>query len=321
MRKDHSPVAIVGESIPVRELRTLISRFATLDLAVLIQGPTGSGKELVARALHEASGRPGRFVAFNICAVAESMFEDALFGHVRGAFTGATTDAPGYLLEANNGTIFLDEIGGLAPAMQAKLLRAIESREFRPVGARADRRSDFRVVAATNEPLDNLLLRGMFRADLAHRLSAVVLDVPPLRERLEDIPALVRHFVASRRNGDAAVEFTPSALQVLQRHDWPGNVRELRNVVERGIALAQEKRVSRDDIRASLGSGLLTSSPRDGRNFARKRLQEVLEDCDWNVGAAARRLGVHRATIYRRMRRLGIGVLSAHSIRADLSGS
>lgn len=318
MRQDS--VTIVGESAAMKALRTLISRFAELDLPVLIQGPTGSGKELVARALHEASGRPGRFVAFNVCAVADSMFEDALFGHVRGAFTGATTDSPGYLLEADKGTIFLDEIGGLAPPLQAKLLRAIETREFRPVGARADRRSDFRVVAATNEPVDNLMVQGSFRPDLAHRLSAVVLDVPPLRDRPDDIPALVGHFVASRRNGEANIKFTTRALRTLQQYGWPGNVRELRNVVERSIALAREKRVTRDDICASLGSGLLPSSANDGRAFARNRLQEVLEECDWNVGAAAERLGVHRATIYRRMRRLGIGVLSAPFMRPPLTG-
>ncbi|HJR63809.1 MAG TPA: sigma 54-interacting transcriptional regulator, partial [Gemmatimonadaceae bacterium] len=221
-------------------VRELVRQIAPTELSVLIEGPTGAGKELVAQAMHAASRRSGRLVAFNVCAIAETMFEDALFGHVRGAFTGATSDAAGYLVEADKGTVFLDEISGLAMGMQAKLLRVLETREFRPVGARLDRRSDFRVVAATNEPLATLLAERRIRADLAYRLGGVVIQVPSLRERPEDVPVLACRFMErARASCGIAVRLSGEALHALQQYDWPGNVRELKNVVERAAVLAE----------------------------------------------------------------------------------
>ncbi|HEX8245084.1 MAG TPA: sigma-54 dependent transcriptional regulator [Longimicrobium sp.] len=306
LRPDDDGTGIIGASPAVRELRALVRRVAPLRMPVLIEGPTGSGKELVARALHALSGRRGRFVAVNVCAVAEAMFESTLFGHVRGAFTGAVGDSAGYLAEADGGTLFLDEIGGLSPAMQVKLLRALETREFRPVGARRDRSSDFRVVAAANEPLARLVAEGRFRADLAHRLNAVEVHVPALSERRDDVPALARHFAALAAPGTIA--FDDEALQRLRAHDWPGNVRELRNVVERAVALAPGPRIRVRDLEEHLRTsargawrGEAAAAP-DGRD----ELVALLARCGWNIEEAARQIGVHRATVYRRMERLGI---------------
>jgi DNA-binding NtrC family response regulator len=290
---------IIGESEAMRRLRGLVQRVAPLSLPVLIEGPTGSGKELVARALHTLSGRRGRFVAVNVCAIPDTMFEATLFGHVRGAFTGAVRDSDGYLTEADRGTLFLDEIGALSPAAQGKLLRAVETHDFRPVGARRDRSSDFRVVAATNEPLHALVASGRFRADLAHRLNAVAVAVPALVERIDDLPALAAHFAALASPG-ATIAIPYEALVRLQEHDWPGNVRELKHVVDRAVAFAAGGAV--DAFELELG----TSSAAGERLAERDELLALLAVCGWDTEAAARRLGVHRATIYRRMERLEI---------------
>lgn len=295
---------IIGDSPPIRRLRALIERVAPASIAVTIEGPTGAGKELVAQALHLASGRAGRCVAFNVCAVADAMLEDALFGHVRGAYTGALSDRPGFLEEADRGTLFLDEVGGLHVGAQAKLLRAIETGVFRPVGARADRRSGFRLVAATNVPLPELVARGEFRPDLSFRLGGFTLIVPPLRERLEDVPQLVEHF-ATAADPSGRTRFAESALAALRAHDWPGNVRELKHVVERAMLLATTPLVGVEQARAALCVASLapgSGSPR--RDFAERRLRTVLERNAWSIDAAARELGVHRATIYRRLKRL-----------------
>ncbi len=299
---------ILGDSPPIRRLKALIARVAPSDQPVLIQGPTGAGKELVALALHRASGRSGRLVAFNVCAVPDTVLEDTLFGHVRGAFTGARDDAPGYLAQADRGTVFFDEIGGLPWTLQSKLLRAVETREFRPVGARSDRYSDFRVISATNEALDALVDVGRFRADLAFRLRGVVLTVPALRDRKEDIPVLVRRFVADAgKTGASEPRIDDAALGLLMDYDWPGNVRELRNVVTSAVVLAEESKLSRSDLAAVLEqrSDPLAS---EGRDFARRRLLGVLDQTAWDTSVAAHLLGVHRGTVYRRMQRLGIPV-------------
>lgn len=298
---------IIGDSAAIRELRAAISRVAPLRLPVLIQGPTGSGKELVANALHALSGRRGRFVPLNVCALPESMFEAALFGHVRGAFTGALADSPGYLTEADRGTLFLDEISGLPLPLQAKLLRAVETGEFRPVGARADRSSDLRVLAASNERIEGLVAGGSFRADLAHRLSGVVLTVPALRERAEDIPTLVRHFASE--DGQGNIAFTAGAVRLLQTQDWPGNVRELRHVIERAIAFSGGTTIQRGDMLAVIGHRSAAGFDATRGNYLsteRERLLDVLEAFAWDTASAAAQLDVHRATLYRWMQRLDI---------------
>jgi DNA-binding NtrC family response regulator len=297
---------IIGDSIAMRDLRDVIRRVAPRPINILIQGPTGSGKELVARGIHGASGRTGPFVAFNICAVPESVFESMLFGHVRGAFTGAVADSPGYLIEADRGTLFLDEIGGLPASLQAKLLRVLETREFRPVGASRDRSSDFRLVASTNEPLSALVEAGRFRADLAYRLSAVVIEVPPLRDRPSDIPLLAQHFVSEATGGAPLPRLDPEALRALAERDWPGNVRELRNAVERAVILADGDFIGPDDLRFSSRTDAWPTNGKPMADLARRRLWEELRRCDWEVSTVAERLGVHWTTVYRRMRKFGI---------------
>ena len=299
---------IIGESAAIRRLRELIAIAAPSRLPVLVQGPTGAGKELVASALHAASKRPGPLVPFNVCAIGDSVFEAALFGHVRGAYTGAITDAPGLLREAHQGTVFFDEISGLHLALQAKLLRAVETRAFRPVGATRDVQSDFRVVAATNERLDLLVNERRFRSDLAHRLSAVVINVPPLAERLEDVPLLVRHFLD--RAGFSETIVTPQGIERLQAEDWPGNVRQLQYTIE-WAAVLDAPVVGTEAIEASLGQRVADNgNGRGGASLSteRRALQLLLERHGWNTLVAAQELGVHRATLYRRMKRLQLVV-------------
>jgi DNA-binding NtrC family response regulator len=297
---------IVGDSAQMRRLRELIRLIAPTDLPVLIQGPTGSGKELVAEALHAASRRPGRFVPFNVCAISDSMFEDALFGHVKGAFTGAGYDRPGYLLEADRGTLFLDEISGLGGGAQAKLLRAIETRTFRPVGGRADRTSGFRVLSATNEGIEELVRAGTFRRDLAHRLQGFVLTLPPLRDRMEDLPLLAHHFLLL--DGPPGSSITGLGLSELARHDWPGNVRELRHVLARAAVFAEGEPIERMPVREAIQNAREPlPRPSAGHDeLARRRLVAVLDEAGWDTAVVATTLGVHRATVYRHMSSLGI---------------
>jgi two-component system nitrogen regulation response regulator NtrX len=310
-------------------VRSLIAKVAPSRLPILIQGETGTGKELVAGALHAQSGRRGRLVAFNVGAIPETIFESTVFGHVRGAFTGAVQDAEGYLAEADHGTAFFDEIGTLGAAAQAKLLRALETGTYRPVGARRDRRSDFRIVAACNELLVERVRDGVFRLDLMQRLSGCVIVLPPLRERPDDVTLLARHFADDA--GVHLLHFTPDALRVLRDYHWPGNVRELRMFVERIIAVANPSSVTQDDVREFLleahRQSALVHEPRPTyvanpagtngvvgeENHERpsddamwRAIRAALQDADGNTTEAARRLGIHRSTLYRRMKQAGI---------------
>jgi len=302
---------LVGNSAAMQRLRMLVAAVAPTKIPVLIEGATGTGKELVAGLLHQDSRRDGALVAFNVCALSESMFEDALFGHAKGAFTGAAGETLGFLREANGGTAFLDEISGLPLALQAKLLRAIETGVVRPVGSSRDAHSDFRVVAATNERIDALVETGRFRADLAQRLSGMVLTVPRLADRIEDIPMLVEHFVRRARPGQS-VAVAHAAMQVLQDRPWPGNVRELKQVVEAALAFSQAS-VDVGALRLVLDQRSRSTElqPATMEFAARQRLLHLLAGASWDTERAAATLGVHRTTIYRRMRRLGIPVPSS----------
>jgi DNA-binding NtrC family response regulator len=300
-------VVLVGGSLPMQRLRETIRTIAPTRLPVLIEGATGTGKELIAALVHKQSGRSGAFVAFNICALGESMFEDSLFGHVRGAYTGALTDTLGFLREADGGSAFFDEISGLPVSLQAKLLRAVETGVFRPIGAARDVRSDFRVIAATNEHLGDLVERGRFRADLKHRMSGMVINVPSLAERVEDIPSLVHHF--AQRVAPVAIE--ASALELLMETQWPGNVRELKQVVDVALAFARDV-LDVEAIRTALlhrSMRVLTSSSETlDDQLERRELLLALQSVAWDVDRAAADLGVHRATLYRRMKRFGVEV-------------
>lgn len=287
---------LIGDSLPMVRLRALIARVAPSPLPVLIEGPTGSGKELVARTIHRLSGRRGPLIAFNVCAITDSMFEDALFGHVRGAFTGAVHESPGYLAQANEGTVFLDEINGLSLASQAKLLRAIETREFRPVGGQRDVRSDFRVVATTNRPLFELQEHGEFREDLRHRFGKLVIRVPALADRHEDIEQLARAFLFG---ANPRATISAAAIERLAGYDWPGNVRELRATVE-AAAVLTEGTIGSDDVASLLGD---SNRQQVRLDFAVRATIEAVARANGNVAAAARALGVNKTTVYRRLRR------------------
>ncbi|MEP6493399.1 MAG: sigma 54-interacting transcriptional regulator [bacterium] len=300
-------VVLVGESAPMRQLRALIATVAPTRLPVLIEGATGTGKELVAGLLHQLSGRTGNLVSFNVCAISETMFEDALFGHAKGAYTGASGESLGFLREANGGTVFFDEISGLPGPQQAKLLRAIETGVFRPIGAARDARSEFRPVAATNERLEELVDEGRFRADLRHRLSGIVLAVPALAERVDDIPELAAHFVRRASRGEVSIR--AEAVRLLQETPWPGNVRELKQVVDGATAFAS----GAVDVRAvqtalAYRSSVFRTFGKAPDLIDRRALVAVLEGASWDTERAASALGIHRATIYRRMKRHGIDV-------------
>jgi DNA-binding NtrC family response regulator len=301
-------ILMVGDSAAMRRLRAVIATVSPARLSVLIEGATGTGKELVANMIHRLSGRAGGFVAFNVCALGDSMFEDALFGHARGAYTGAVGESLGFLREANGGTVFLDEITGLPLALQAKLLRAIETGVFRPIGAARDAQSDFRTVAATNESLRDLVADGRFRPDLAHRLRGIVIAVPTLAERIDDIPVLAEHFARSARPGEH-VAITRRAMDLLQRYSWPGNIRELKQVVEAAVVFGANV-VDHDAVElvlANRSSGIGSALVNDPLG-ERSELVQALEGAAWDVDRIAADMRLHRATVYRKMKRLGIAM-------------
>ena len=294
---------LIGDSRAMQKVRQRIAIAARTSLSVLVQGPTGVGKELVAMALHRAFHRPGPFVAFNVCALSESMFEDSLFGHVRGAFTGALHATRGYLGEANEGTLFLDEVGGLPLGLQVKLLRALETGFYRPIGSSADAHSAFRLVTAINEPLEDVMAAAKFRADLAFRMAGLVIAIPSLADRVGDIPLLVRYFLTE--GGHAPTTVAAEAMRWLQARDWPGNVRQLRQFVQLLVA------ISPDTVTASLceevAAQYCLDSVRPLRSSEESTLiREALSEAGGCIDQAARELGIHRATLYRRMKRLGI---------------
>ncbi|HUG39507.1 MAG TPA: sigma 54-interacting transcriptional regulator [Longimicrobiales bacterium] len=290
---------MIGAAPAMVRLRGLIRQVAPSRLPILVQGPTGAGKELVAEALHELSGRTGRCVAFNVSAISPGMFEDALFGHVKGAFTGASSARAGYLREAHGGTMFLDEIDSLAVSFQAKLLRVLETGCFRPVGADRMARSDFRLVAATSKPLERLVAAGEFRDDLYHRIRGLVLRVPALRERIGDLPLLVDHYARKR----PPYSFSPGAVALLRSHHWPGNIRELRNVIEASITLSEHPLVGAETVETVLGARAVRPRAVDRE---RRELEALLLECDGDTALVAERRDVHRATVYRWIHRFGI---------------
>ena len=307
---------LLGEAGPMQQLRARISQVAPTDATVLILGESGSGKELVARALHRESRRAtGTFLALNCAAIPVELIESELFGHARGAFTGAVADRAGVFETASGGTLFLDEIGDMPLVLQAKLLRVLESSEFVPVGASTPRRADVRVVAATHQDLEARVAGGEFRADLFHRLNVVPLRVPALRERIEDIDVLATAFLeqAVARQQLPARCFAADGLRALGRYSWPGNVRELRNLVERLAILAPAARIDAAFIEAELPNSI-------GHDKASGTLRAVVEQCEretitravrgagGNVAEAARRLGLERAHLYKKARALGLSL-------------
>ncbi|RMG12922.1 MAG: sigma-54-dependent Fis family transcriptional regulator, partial [Deltaproteobacteria bacterium] len=303
-------------------LRTLIRKAAPSEGRVLICGENGTGKELVARAIHEGSARrDGPFVKLNCAAVPADLVESELFGHEKGAFTGAIAARKGKFELADTGTLFLDEVGDMPAAMQAKLLRVLQEGTFERVGGTKTFTVDVRVIAATNQDLEAMVAEGTFREDLYYRLNVVPLRTPPLREHPQDIPALAEAFLeeARRRNRRPRVVLHPEALDVLQGYDYPGNVRELRNIIERLVILCEGETIDASEVRALLPGGRLSGAPASGLLYRpgaslkemvteaeRAIVLAALDAHDGNMSETARALGLERSHLYKKCRALGI---------------
>ncbi|MBD3220504.1 response regulator [bacterium] len=305
------PTALVGESAATAALRDLVARVAPSEATVLIQGESGTGKEVVARAIHDLSARTeGPFVAVNCAAIAETLLESELFGHRKGAFTGADQDREGLFEAAAGGTLFLDEIGEAGGGVQAKLLRVLEERRLNRVGDPREREVDVRVIAATNRPLEEAIREGGFREDLFYRLAVFPVDVPPLRDRLDDLPQLAGHFLA--RLGRPGATLPAATLQRLRAHPWPGNVRELRNLMERAHILAGDGPIGDEHVAlhmgqpASPGDDEPASGDLDLDSHARRLIRTAIRRSGGNKTQAAEMLGITRRTLYSRLKLLGL---------------
>jgi DNA-binding NtrC family response regulator len=301
---------IIARSPGIRSVLDLVAQVAPTDATVLVQGESGTGKELIARALHHASPKAGGpFLAVNCGALPEALLESELFGHVKGAFTGAVATKKGLFEEADGGTIFLDEIGDMAPALQVKLLRVLQEGEVRRVGATQSVTAKPRVVAATNRDLQQLLRQGSFREDLFYRLNVIPVVLPPLRERREDIPALAEHFLGrcAEKRG-RALRFSPHTMQRLLRYPWPGNVRELENAVERAAILTRRDVLEPEDLPPHVASGIgLGAAPtlpaqESLADVEKTHILQTLERLAWNYSRAAEALGISRTTLWRKLK-------------------
>ena len=307
--KDVGGEMVVGRSQKMVEALKTVAAVAGTSATVLVCGESGTGKELMAREIHRASQRPGAFVAVNCVAVMETLTESELFGHERGAFTGAAGRRAGCFEQASDGTLFLDEIGDALPGFQAKLLRVLDQVEFRRVGGQESIRPDVRVVAATNADLEQLVAKGTFRADLYYRLSEVIVELPPLRDRLADIPLLARRTLGDvrHRTGRSLGGISQEAMHRLMVHPWPGNVRELQNVLVRAALLCRGRTVQCNHLK-----GLISDESTDTdesltlSDVERRHIEQVLNATGWNRGMACEILGVSRPTLRRKIRDYGL---------------
>ncbi len=307
---------MIGESVAMRALRKQISIVAPTDGRVLISGESGTGKELVARAIHAASKRKSApFVEINSAAIPEELVESELFGHAKGAFSGAGAAKKGKFEIADGGSLFLDEIGDMSPRVQAKMLRVLEEQRFESIGSNAPVKVDVRVISATNKRLDNLIEDGDFRADLFYRLNVIPFQIPPLRERREDVPLLIEHFNRkfSADYGKKPKDFTGDAIDALCNYTWFGNVRELRNTVERVVIMHGKQTVSASDLpelnqksETPAASFRFPSFKEANDAYQREFILHKLSEADGNVSKAAELMGVDRSHLYRRMKNLGI---------------
>ncbi len=304
---------LVGRSEPMRALFLDVSRAAPSETTVHIFGETGTGKERIARAIHDLSPRSrGPFVAVNAAAFSEELFESQLFGHTRGAFTGAVQDSIGYVGEAEGGTLFLDEIADLSPASQARLLRFLQEREYRRLGEQRLRKANLRVLTAANVLLEDLVVAGRFRKDLRFRIDAVTLVAPPLRERGDDIPLLARHFLErlAARDKVPVPRLSAEATAALRTYAWPGNVRELQNEMERLVVLVRDRPVGREDLRPPVAATSATPSPRALSQvrlaMERDLVAAALRRHEGSRTRAAADLGITRQALYEKIRRLGL---------------
>jgi two-component system nitrogen regulation response regulator NtrX len=306
---------MIGNSVPMRALRQQIAYAAPTSGRVLLYGESGTGKELVARALHSQSARSARpFIEVNCAAIPEDLIESELFGHVKGAFTGATQAKRGKFERADGGTLFLDEVADMSLKTQSKVLRVLEEQRFEALGSENSLSVDVRVIAATNKRIEAEIERSLFRADLFYRLNVIPFEIPPLRERLEDIPLLTQHFNMefSMANRRPPKEFKQSAIERMQSYLWPGNVRELRNTVERVIIMHLRNEIEADDLPILSGEAPPASSynfdsyREASETYEREYIQRKLAETDGNISRTAELMGIDRSHLYRRMKSLGI---------------
>lgn len=310
---------LVGKSPMIVDVYKQLARAALSSSSVLITGESGTGKELVARAIHENSGRKeAPFIAINCGALTDSLLESELFGHARGAFTGAVAEKKGLLEDANGGTLFLDEIGDISPSLQVKLLRVLQEGEFKPVGSNELRKTDLRVIAATHRNIEELIKAGKFRDDLYYRLKVIEIRLPPLRERLEDLPDLVNHFVAhySDSNKKGISHVSPEALEKLMAYSWPGNIRELEHSIERAIAMSGSTVLFPEDFPGLAAAGEAKAPAADGKKASLEQMEKehilrVLKESNYNKSKASALLGIDRATLYRKAQKYGIDLRSS----------
>ncbi len=302
---------IIGTSRAIVELLELVEKIAATDSTALITGETGTGKELIGRAIHRASRRSERvFCAVNSAAFPETLLESELFGHRRGAFTGANSNTKGLFEHADRGTVFLDEVAEMPLSMQAKLLRFLQTGEIRPVGSEQTRCVDVRLVTATNKDLEEEVEAGRFREDLYYRLAVIPIHIPPLRKRTEDIPLLVMHFLRrfTRKQGKAVDDVDPAAMNLLVSYPWPGNVRELENCIERGVTLCSGRRIEPGDLPGRVRDGG-DAEPRDLESLEvieRLHILNTLDKVGWNRKKAAEILCISTTTLWRRLKEFGV---------------
>jgi two-component system response regulator PilR (NtrC family) len=307
---------MIGSSPGIQAVFDLIGRVAKTSSTVLLYGESGTGKELVARAIHTRSARADkRFVSINCGAMPETLLESELFGHVKGSFTGAVRDKKGLFVVAEGGTFFLDEVSETSTSIQVKLLRVLQEREVVPVGGTKPTKVDVRVIAATNADLPRLIEDGRFRKDLFYRLNVIPVTIPPLRERKDDIPLLVNHFLEKLTAGEKKV--SDEAMEVLLSYDWPGNVRELENIIERAIILSDGPAITAEGLNVSIFPERMKKAPRAAARgvgasgltldeVERRYLLQTLEETGWKKKAAAEILGINPSTLYRKLQRYGM---------------
>lgn len=311
---------IIGKSHAIQQVFSAIRAAAASEATILLQGESGTGKELVAGAIHHHSTRKMMpLVTVNCSALPESLLESEIFGHVKGAFTGAIRDRTGRFEEADGGTIFLDEIGEISPFIQVKLLRVVHEREIERVGESRKRKIDLRIIVATNKDLAHLVKNGVFREDLYYRLKVYPITIPPLRERREDIPLLVSHFInaQNRKTGKNIDGVTQSSMRILMEYPWPGNVRELENAIEHAFVLCAGEYIDVFDLPVEIRQmtycprlentpPLPGAKPLSGRRLSPEILIEILNDCDWNKAEVGRRVGLSRTAIWKYMKKWNI---------------